>query len=214
MSTLETATPLTGTLFTSTPETATPLTGTRPGKPGVEYQRSTRSIDGVGATEEGGAWELAREQERELNSECMSFAEVCRRYVAWHVANGGTRPSTVESYEKYLRLFRAHLGGRAISREVLLEVQEELGRQISAKTGKPLSPTSINNRMRIARMAWQWAEERGLVDRGWPTVKRLRERETKKRPPSREESARILQGYRDYEGGFYLPLFLFVSDTG
>lgn len=101
---------------------------------GKPHQKTTRLLNGVGATTEEEATALARAEEARLNSECLPFAEVATRYCDFRAGDGETRSSSVQRYREATRCIARALRGREVSPETIIAVQDELRGTLAATT--------------------------------------------------------------------------------
>lgn len=166
---------------------------------GKPYQRSAQTED------EAEARALAEGEERRLRGLALGFGEVARRYLAWR-EEGGCKASTLRRYRQALDRVAEGLGRLEASRESVLAAQDALRAE--------LHPNTVNLYLGMAGTAWAWALERGLVDRPWPSPRKLRVPRTAKRPLTAEESERLLGVLEAYEGGRYHALFALIVETG
>lgn len=174
----------------------------RPGKEGKPFQQSAGTPD----LEE--AKRIAQAQERELNGECLPFAEIARRYLLFLCSDGGTRPGTVVTYRRGLDRVIRHLDSQ-VTKETVLGLQDAM------RVEPPqLAPVTINAYLGTAARAWEWARDRGLVTASWPAPKSLTVQETKLRPCTHEETATFLNALLAYADGRHYPFFVLLADLG
>lgn len=167
----------------------------------------------AGTTDRAAAEAGTREWERMLNasildSEKPTALDVLTKHMAWREATNAP-VNTVAAYRAAVRRLGplSLASSRAPTRAVVLEAQDALLRA-------QLAPGTVNQTLNCARKAWRWALDREWVSGEWPRVARLPVPETAKRPYTDAEVEAVLAWVASYRGGYWLPLFALLADTG
>lgn len=137
-----------------------------------------------------------------------SFLSVYDAHLAFRERDNETAPNTLGRYRS----------GRPTLMPLLALPVEQITRGAINRFRDTLLQThaasTINVLMSMASGAWAWALDREMVPRDWPTVRRLPEKPTQKRPLSPAECAAILNWMATHKGGFYLPIFTLIWEAG
>lgn len=145
-----------------------------------------------------------------IQGEDPGVLEVIEKHRDWRMTDGETADSTITQYTAAIARLRDPLfGARAsdLTRALVLRAVDQLQRH-------PYAPGTINLTVNCLRHAWTWAHEREWVSVEFPKVKRLRVKETEKRPFTDAEVDAVLAWIAEYRGGRWLPLFALLADTG
>lgn len=156
---------------------------------------------------------FAERMARDLNSGVLrgddpTVIEVLEKHTDWRAAIESPA-DTVTAYRQALRRLRPLFGetrGDELSRASVLRVQDELR--------ATLGPGTVNQTLNCVRHAWGWAQEREWVSVDWPRVRRLPVPETEKRPCTDAEVEAALRWLSTYRGGYWLPVFTVLADSG
>lgn len=165
---------------------------------GRRYQRSAGTPDRAEAERRRAA------EERRLNGEATTLADVAGRYLEHAASTGELRAATIQRYRRALELVAARVD--VVSAESLAKARDELRATYAAST--------VRSALTAARSAWVWARERGLVAYDWPGVRAPRPEPTRLRPPTPAEVQRLLEVAREDQGGRYYPLVRLLVETG
>lgn len=120
-----------------------------------------------------------------------------------------TKPSSIKNHANArLALLEGPLGltpASMFKREGLILARDKMLEGRAAST--------VNLYVRLLASAWRWARERGLVSVEWPSLKRLKEKRTNKRPYTDAEVRDVLAFMAEHRPT-WLPLFSALADTG
>lgn len=177
----------------------------RPGAPGRDYLRSSRLMD------EGAARELAAAEEARLNARPrVMFSEIAMAYLGSAEASaraGDLAQRTLANYRQALAAVSWALDGAEPTRASVSAAADRLRARES-----PLAASTIRLYLGVAKGAWEWALERGLVSDPWPRVK-VRSRPTRFRALRPDELQAVLAEARDHHPGVY-PILALIAETG
>ncbi|MCW8138224.1 MAG: site-specific integrase [Planctomycetota bacterium] len=176
---------------------------------GVKPIRKTAETDDHAEAER-----RAEKMARDLNSSVLdgedpTVIEVLAKHTDWRAATGAPA-NTIMAYRSALRRLTPLLGearGRDLSRALLRRAQDALLKV-------PLAPGTVNQTLNCAGAAWVWAVERERATVDGPRAKRPHVPETQKRPFTDAEVESVLGWLATYRGGYWLPLFAVLADSG
>jgi integrase len=157
---------------------------------------------------------------RELNATLWApprietFSDLMAAHIAWRIQTG-TKSGTLAHYHAAQRRLKGSLGPvpvAEVTRGKVVRARDEL--LSGTGSGRPLGLGTVRGTMNCCSKAWRWGHERELVPCPWPVFERLKVPKTKKRPFTPAEVEGVLGWVRDYQGGYWSPLFELLADTG
>lgn len=179
------------------------------GEPLKESRTSSGSYDRAEAEKQAQALALKLNAQLPLKNDPL-FVEVYEQHVAFRERDGETSPKTVDSFHRarpYAHKALQDVRASSMTRAAVTRARDYMAEQPN------LAASTANLYMRCAARAWNWAYERELVPTPWPKVRKLKEPPVEKRPYTPEELQAVLDWFRGYRKGLWLPFFAVLADT-